>query len=230
MMETMEKNPRQSTHTPEMFNQQWSHIRQKAKSWWDRLTDVDLEQVAGRKEQLVQTIEARYGYAHERAEQEVDRYLAEFYMTLESTPGSRVMEAASSAAHAVASEFTKTAGEAGATAQKIGATAATSLGDTVARVGAYLPELPSGLAGFIRRHPLPSLMVGMGLGFLLGRSCAWTRGLAVEEERAQPGEAGFPNALIQCSRCGETVRQEDMVSHSTTCRGTGLLSHGGSTS
>jgi uncharacterized protein YjbJ (UPF0337 family) len=230
MMETMEKRERQSTNTPEMFNQQWSHIRQKAKSWWDRLTDADLEQVAGQKEQLVRTIEARYGYPHERAEQEVDRYLAEFYQTLKSTPGSRLMEGASSAAHGVASEFTKTAGEVGATAQKAATTAATSIGDTVARVGAYLPELPAGLAEFIRRHPLPSLMVGMGLGFLLGRSCAWTRGLAVEEERAQQGEAGFPDALIQCSRCGEMVRQADMVSHSTTCRGTGLLSHGGSTS
>ena len=129
-----------------------------------------------------------------------------------------------------ASTFAKTAGEVGTTAQKIGTQAATSIGDTVARAGAFLPELPGGLAGFIRRHPFPSLMVGMGLGFLLGRSCAWTGELSNEKESIDQSEAGYPDALIQCLRCGQMVRQADMVSHSTTCRGTGMLSHGGSTS
>jgi uncharacterized protein YjbJ (UPF0337 family) len=229
-METTERPTQQSTNTPEIFTQQWPHIRQQVKSCWDRLTDADLDQVAGQKERLVRAIEARYGYARERAEQEVDRQLVEFYKTSETSQGGRLMEAASSAAHGVASTFTKTAGEAGTTAQKIAATTATSIGDTVARVGTFLPELPGGLAGFIRRHPLPSLMVGMGLGFLLGRTCAWTGRLAGEEERIDQREAGYPDALIQCSRCGQMVRQADMVSHSTTCRGTGILSHGGSTS
>jgi uncharacterized protein YjbJ (UPF0337 family) len=229
-METTERATTQSTNMPETFTQQWPHIRQQVKSWWDRLTDADLNQVAGQKEQLVRAVEARYGYARERAEQEVDRHLAEFYKRLETSHGSRLMEAASSTAHGIASTLTKTAGGAGTTAQKIAATAATSISDTVTRAGAYLPELPGGLGGFIRRHPLPSLMVGMGLGFLLGRSCAWTGGHAVEEEHIDQREAGYPDALIQCSRCGQMVRQADMVSHSTTCRGTGLLSQGGSTS
>ena len=229
-METMEKQARQPTTRPEMFNQQWSYIRQQAKSWWDRLTDADLERVAGQKEQLVRAIETRYGYAHERAEQEVDRHLAEFYKTLEGSPTSRLMEGATNTAQGVVSAFTKTAGDAGAGAQKIASTAATSIGDTVARAGAYLPEFPGGVAEFIRRHPLPSLMVGMGLGFLLGRGCAWTRGHAVEGGRADQGEPGYPDALIQCLQCGEMVRQADMVSHSTACRGTGRMSHGGSTS
>lgn len=108
--------------------------------------------------------------------------------------------------------------------------AATAIGDTVARAGAFLPELPGGLAEVIRRHPLPSLMVGLGLGFLLGRSCMWTAAESRTEESLDQSEAGYPDALIQCLRCGQMVRQADMVSHSTTCRGTGMLSHGGSTS
>jgi uncharacterized protein YjbJ (UPF0337 family) len=229
-METMERPTTQSANTPETFTQQWSHIRQQVKSWWDRLTDADLDQVAGQKEQLVRAVEARYGYARERAEQEVDRHLAEFYKMQETSHGSRLMEAASSTAHGIASTLTKTAGETGTTAQHIAARAATSISDTMARAGAYLPELPSGLADFIRRHPLPSLMVGMGLGFLLGRSCAWTGESSNEKESIDQSEAGYPDALIQCLRCGQMVRQADMVSHSTTCRGTGMLSHGGSTS
>jgi hypothetical protein len=109
-------------------------------------------------------------------------------------------------------------------------TAATAIGNTVTRAGSLVPEIPGGLSEFIRRHPLPSLMVGLGVGFLLGRSCAWTAEESSQGDRHDESEAGYPDARIQCLRCGQMVRQADMVSHSTTCRGTGMLSHGGSTS
>ena len=229
-METTEKATQQSTNTPAMFTQQWSHIRQQVKSWWDRLTDADLEQVAGQKERLIRALETRYAYARERAEQEVDQRLTEFYNTYDTSQGGRLLEAAGSAAHGIASTLTKTGSEAGTTAQKMATTAATTISDAMARAGKRLPELPGGLAEFIRRYPLPSLLVGVGLGFLLGRSCGWLGGPADEEHRIDQSEAGYPDALIQCSRCGQMVRQADMVSHSTACRGSGVLSHGGSTS
>jgi uncharacterized protein YjbJ (UPF0337 family) len=228
-METMEKPTPQSSNTPEMFTQHWPHMRQQARSWWDRLTDADLEQVAGQKDRLVRALQTRYGYAYERAEQEVDRRLGEFYQTFEAAQAGRLGEAARSAAQGLASAVTQTASEAGTKAQNLATTAATTVGDTVARAGRYLPEIPSGLGDFIRRHPLPSLVVGMSLGFLLGRSCArW--GAAVNEESTDQSAAGYPDALIQCSRCGQMVRQADMVNHSTVCRGSGVLSHGGSPS
>jgi len=228
-METTEKPTPQSSNTPEMFTQHWSHMRQQARSWWDRLTEADLEQVSGQKDRLVRALQTRYGYAYERAEQEVDRRLGEFYRTSEASQAGPLGEAARGAAQGFASAVTQTASEAGTTAQKLATTAATTVGDTVARAGRYLPEIPSGLGDFIRRHPLPSLVVGMGLGFLLGRSCAWW-GAAVNEESTDQSAAGYPDALIQCSRCGQMVRQADMVNHSTSCRGSGVLSHGGSPS
>jgi hypothetical protein len=229
-METTERAASQSGNTPEMFTQQWPHIRQQVKGWWDRLTDADIEQVGGQKDRLVRALETRYGYARERAEQEVDRRLGEFYQMPEASQGGHLGEAASSAAQGVVSTLTKTAGEAGTTAQKLATTAAATVGDRVARAGRQLPDIPSGLADFIRRHPLPSLMVGMGLGFLLSRSFAWMGGTASSDESIDQSAAGYPDALIQCSRCGQMVRQVDMVAHSATCRGTGVLSHGGSTS
>jgi len=87
LWKTTERPTQQSTNTPEIFTQQWPHIRQEVKSWWDRLTDADLDQVAGQKERLVRAIEARYGYARERAEQEVNRQLASFTKTLETSQG-----------------------------------------------------------------------------------------------------------------------------------------------
>jgi uncharacterized protein YjbJ (UPF0337 family) len=229
-MESTQKMRPQSSNTPETFTQEWSHIRQEAKSWWDRLTDADLEQVAGQKDKLVRALESRYGYARERAEQEVNRRLEEFSQAREGAQSGGLGEVASGTVQGLASTLTKTASEAGTTAQKLATTAATSVGDTVARAGRRLPELPAGLADFIRQHPLPSLMVGIGLGFLLGRSSAWMGGTASHEEGVDQSVAGYPDALIQCSRCGEMIRQADMVAHSAACRGSGVLSHGGSTS
>lgn len=225
---------KQATHHPsdmaDLFDQQWPHLRQQVKVWWDRLTDADLEQVAGNKDRLVRAIQGRYGYAHERAEQEVARRLSEVSENLGTSRVGRLAETATTTAQNLASELAKTAGEAGLSAQKMATTAATSVADTVARAGAFLPEVPSSLATLIRRHPIPSLMIGMGLGFLLGRSLVGTRGAAAEGGADHQSEAGYPDALIQCTRCGEMVRQADIVSHSTTCRGSGQPSHGGSTS
>lgn len=229
-METTERSTQQSTNTPEMFAQQWPHFRQQAKGWWDRLTEADLEQVAGNKERLIRAIQGRYGYARERAEQEVDRRLGEVADTQGTSRIGHLAESATSTAQEVASEVRKTAGEAGAAAQKMATTAATTVSDTVTRAGAYLPELPGGLAELIRRYPVPSLIVGMGLGFLLGRTLVWTGGAVGESESSRESEAGYPDALIQCSRCSQMIRQADIVQHSTTCRGPGARSTGGSTS
>jgi uncharacterized protein YjbJ (UPF0337 family) len=229
-METTQQATPQPSNTADLFEQQWPHLRQQVKVWWDRLTDADLEQVAGNKDRLVRAIQGRYGYAQERAEQEVARRLSEVSENLETSRVGRMAETATSTAQNLASEFAKTAGEAGVSAQKMATTAASGVADTVARAGAFLPEVPGSLAALIRRHPIPSLMIGMGLGFLLGRSLAGTRGAAAEAGADQQSEAGYPDALIQCTRCGQMVRQADIVSHSTNCRGSGQPSYGGSTS
>jgi uncharacterized protein YjbJ (UPF0337 family) len=229
-METTEKKSQQSTSAPEMFTQQWPDLRQQVKSCWDRLTDADLDQVAGSKERLVRAIQGRYGYARERAEQEVDRRWGEVSDASVTSRIGRMAEAATSSAQELASGLTKTAGEASTTAQRMAANAASTVSDTVTRVGQYLPEIPDGLAGLIRRYPVPSLMVGMGLGFLLGRSLGWGSDTEGEDESRQQREVGYPDALIQCSRCGQLIRQADMVRHSATCAGSGVPTTGGSTS
>ncbi len=56
----------------------WKQLRGAAKVWWGRLTDDDLDQVAGQKDKLVGFLQERYGYGREQAEHEVDRRLQEF--------------------------------------------------------------------------------------------------------------------------------------------------------
>ena len=50
----------------------WKQLKAKAKEQWGRLTDAELDQAAGRREQMVGKVQERYGYARDRAEREVD--------------------------------------------------------------------------------------------------------------------------------------------------------------
>ena len=56
---------------------QWHQIKGEVKNQWGKLTDSDLDQIAGQSEKLVGVIQERYGYARDRAEQEVRNFQAE---------------------------------------------------------------------------------------------------------------------------------------------------------
>ena len=56
---------------------QWHQIKGEVKNQWGMLTDSDLDQIAGQSEKLIGAIQERYGYARDRAEQEVRNFQAE---------------------------------------------------------------------------------------------------------------------------------------------------------
>jgi uncharacterized protein YjbJ (UPF0337 family) len=56
----------------------WGHVRANWKQFqhhvklrWDRLTDEDIARIKGHRENLIACLQERYGYAHDRAQQEV---------------------------------------------------------------------------------------------------------------------------------------------------------------
>lgn len=49
---------------------QWHQLKGEVKTQWGKLTDNDLDQIAGQSEKLVGKIQERYGYAQDRAERE----------------------------------------------------------------------------------------------------------------------------------------------------------------
>ena len=57
----------------DVFEGKWRELRGKARSWWGRLTEDDVQQVAGKKDELLGRLQAKYGYSKEEAEQEIDR-------------------------------------------------------------------------------------------------------------------------------------------------------------
>ena len=56
---------------------QWKQIRGKAKEWWGKLTNDDLDLINGNRDQLIGKLQERYGYNKGRAIQELNRRLEE---------------------------------------------------------------------------------------------------------------------------------------------------------
>jgi uncharacterized protein YjbJ (UPF0337 family) len=50
---------------------QWHQVKGEVKTQWGKLTESDLDQIEGQSEKLIGKIQERYGYARDRAEQEV---------------------------------------------------------------------------------------------------------------------------------------------------------------
>jgi uncharacterized protein YjbJ (UPF0337 family) len=216
----------------EMFADQWARMKGQVRIWWGRLSESDLEEVSGQKERLIRLLQEKYGYARERAEQEIDRHFREQQDVAGGAAAGLSGQDASTTFGKYASNLAATTSGFGTKVQGMASSAATSMADTVSGAGSYLQDLPTEITGFIRRHPIPSLLVGIGIGFLLGRSAGQMTMTSWRREGCQGDvqehEAGYPDATIQCVRCGQLVRQRDMVSHSTTCTGTGIPGHGGS--
>ena len=52
----------------------WHQLEGEVKSRWGKLTDDDLDRVAGDSEKLIGRVQERYGYAHHDAEREVREF------------------------------------------------------------------------------------------------------------------------------------------------------------
>ena len=54
----------------------WSQFKGEMQSEWGKLTDYELDQAAGEREQLSGLIQERYGMAKEEAERELEKFVA----------------------------------------------------------------------------------------------------------------------------------------------------------
>jgi uncharacterized protein YjbJ (UPF0337 family) len=92
----------------------WQKLRGEIRSQWGKLTDDDLERIAGNKDKLIGAVQERYGYVWD------------------------LKTRATEALKAVASKEN-------------------------------LHKLKGDVVDFVRRYPIPSLLIGLGIGYLLAR-------------------------------------------------------------
>ena len=53
---------------------QWKQLKGKVRNKWGKLTDDDLDVIAGKKDQLAGKLQERYGYEKAQAEKELDEF------------------------------------------------------------------------------------------------------------------------------------------------------------
>ena len=53
----------------------WDNLKGKVREKWGKLTDDDIEVIAGKRDQLLGRLKERYGYEKQQAEKELNRFL-----------------------------------------------------------------------------------------------------------------------------------------------------------
>ncbi len=54
----------------------WAALKGKVKEKWGQLTDDELDEIAGKRDALLGRLQAKYGYAKERAEKELEQFMS----------------------------------------------------------------------------------------------------------------------------------------------------------
>jgi len=192
----MENNPMNQ----DVFAGQWKQMRGELKSWWGKLVDDDFDRIGGQKDKLIGVVQEKYGYAREKAQQEVERRFKEYGDKMSGSDNSGRQDTAAAVAGGPANapnegpiattvaavadgvEAAQGAISTAATAVADGwesaqgaiSTAATTVADGVGSASSYLQEkkfeeMATDLTALIRQYPVQSLLVGVGLGYILAR-------------------------------------------------------------
>ncbi len=55
---------------------QWKQLRGQVKEWWGVLTEDDLDEIDGQRDQLIGKLQQKYGFTRDQAERDVNDHLA----------------------------------------------------------------------------------------------------------------------------------------------------------
>jgi uncharacterized protein YjbJ (UPF0337 family) len=175
----MEDNP----VNKDVFAGQWKQMRGELKTWWGKLADDDLDKIGGQKDKLIGLLQERYGYARGDAEKEVERRFEEYA----ENRGAAMARMAAKAQEFGANAASKAEEAATVVGEKVGSLAgvirenaprvtktATTVADGLESASSYLQEKPfehlaKNFTSLVRSYPIPSLLVGFGLGYWLAR-------------------------------------------------------------
>jgi uncharacterized protein YjbJ (UPF0337 family) len=180
----MENNIGTNPMNHDILAGRWKQMRGELKTWWGTLTDDDVERIGGQKDKLIGLIQERYGYSREQAEQEVERRLQEYAdktggavasMSAKAREfGATAAQKANQAAPVIGERMKSLANVIRGKAPQEGkiGTTATKVAGGLESASSYLQEkkfdhLGEDFRGLVRRYPLRSLLIGLGLGFLL---------------------------------------------------------------
>jgi len=139
----------------------WNETKGKVKSKFGRLTDDDLMQVQGQKDRLVGVIQQKYGLARDKAEEQLEEFL--------SSADSFVSRAKDNAQDVVdkGKEIVEKGKEYVDKGREYVERNVRDGRDYVQNTSTS--QMASDLKDLIARNPVHSAVLGIGLGFLIGR-------------------------------------------------------------
>jgi len=82
---TFSKDQENQTMNKDVFEGKWKQVRGEARVWWGKLTDDDLDKVAGKFDVFAGLLQEKYGYTRERAEEEIEKRVNEYEATLKKS-------------------------------------------------------------------------------------------------------------------------------------------------
>ena len=126
----------------------WRQLKGSAKAQWGKLTDADLMQIEGRREQLEGKIQERYGYVRK----ELDDWFRSITSDLRESGGDLTGEI-----DAIRADL-----------QNLTSTVARLANKQIERAQDTAVEAVQQADQAIRRNPLTSIAIAVGLGFLFG--------------------------------------------------------------
>src|SRR5262245_32067098 len=146
-MEQMDRGTERTPLNRNILAGQWKQLRGTLKSWWGKLTDDDFDRIAGQKDRLIGTLQEKYGYTRDMAQQEVDRRLQEYgehhhmnpgqgYSGMENM-GQTVMDTAQN----MAQSASQTVNDMKTKAQEWGSTVSERAGNATSSVGQSMSSL-----------------------------------------------------------------------------------------
>jgi uncharacterized protein YjbJ (UPF0337 family) len=63
----------------------WKQVKGDVRNWWGKLTDDDIDRIAGKSEKMVGILQERYGWTKERASEELSTRLAAYDAEMRTT-------------------------------------------------------------------------------------------------------------------------------------------------
>lgn len=161
----------------------WNEAKGKVKTQWGRLTDDDLTQVQGQKDRLVGVIQQKYGIARDKAEQQLEEFMsASDGLVAKAKEGAQEVLDKGREYVDNGREFVHRGVEQGREFVQRGVDQGREFvqrgvdqGREVVEQGrSYVQntstsDMASDLKHLIGRNPVQSTIIGIGLGFLIGR-------------------------------------------------------------
>jgi uncharacterized protein YjbJ (UPF0337 family) len=185
----------------DVFTGQWTQMRGSLKSWWGRLTDDDLDRIAGQKDRLVGLVQEKYGQSREQAEREVEQRLREY------GDGGGIGTKVRAGASELGSNLSNKARE-----------ASSAVSSRVDSARAYLHdrngnELVNDLVDAVQRYPVYASFVGLGVGYILGKGVSGAAHLERLGRRKKDELVGLVGETYQQTRAA-AGRQAEQFSDS----------------